>query len=252
MLRPSARELMDLYRGALFGGFYSLARAGERRRNARPTAAWLVVWQIILSLQCADSLPFIPGNVVALIPQVQATTTNAASLVLTEYAPNGTAVQNIPVTGSCTVSGSASSEGKLESSYDGSRVTWACYACPAGTASVKGVRRGLKEFGWRFHPRPHPSVLPDGKLDVSTSRRLRKPVRRSQRHDGVWDNRLHRKQHSRSCDNQCGRGLRCRGCHEPWRGLRHYRRWHAHAADLYSNKHPVRQHLRQHALLLDC
>lgn len=36
----------------------------------------------------------------------------------------------------------AISEGKLTSSYDGSRVSWGCYTCAVGTASVALVRTG--------------------------------------------------------------------------------------------------------------
>lgn len=92
---------------------------------------------ILVSVWRADGSAFTAGNVVVLIPQ--GTTSSATAISLTEYSPTGTAVQTISVAGSCTVSGSAISEGKLSVSFDGSSVSWGCYACAAGTATVATV-----------------------------------------------------------------------------------------------------------------
>ena len=77
------------------------------------------------------------GNVLVLIPQ--GSSSSATTISLAEYSPAGTAGQTITVTPSCTMSGSATSEGKLQMSFDGSRVSFGCYICASGTASVASV-----------------------------------------------------------------------------------------------------------------
>ena len=98
------------------------------------------LFALVVALLCvvdSDGAAFTPGNIIVLVPQ--GSTSAAAAINLVEYSPSGTAVQTISVSGSCTTSASATSEGKLASSFDGSRVSWGCYACAAGTASIATV-----------------------------------------------------------------------------------------------------------------
>lgn len=100
-------------------------------------AAGLFLASILDAYQRVEGAAFTAGNVVVLIPQ--GTTSAATAISLVEYSPVGVAVQTVSVAGACTMSASATSEGKLALSYDGARVSWGCYACAAGTTSVATV-----------------------------------------------------------------------------------------------------------------
>lgn len=99
----------------------------------------------LISRQRVDGATFTPGNVVVLIPQ--GSTSSATAIALAEYSPVGTLAQTVSVAGVCTISGSATSEGRLALSPDGTRVSWGCYACAVGTVAVTTVSARLPG-GW--------------------------------------------------------------------------------------------------------
>ena len=84
---------------------------------------------------------FSPGNILVLY--INGNTSSATPVTLREYTSAGTLVQDISVSGNCTASGSASSEGKLLASFDGTRVSWGCYFCPEGFTSIAAVRSAM-------------------------------------------------------------------------------------------------------------
>ena len=130
----------------------------------RGRAARLLATLMLLACQRADGVAFTPGNVIVLIPQGWSRDqgyANSLAVSLAEYSPAGAAAQTFTDARSCTVSGAVPSgftlmpEGKLVSSFDGSRVSWSCYACAAGAPNVSAVRRA-----WGLHPVACPDVPP--------------------------------------------------------------------------------------------
>ena len=92
-----------------------------------------------------SGVAFTEGNVVVL--RSNGSTSSAQALNLIEYSQRGVQIQDIPVSSTtCTISGSTTTEGKLELSAAGSRVAWGCYDCPPGTPSVSTVRKTLPIF----------------------------------------------------------------------------------------------------------
>lgn len=108
----------------------------------RGTALSFCVASILAFAQLVrvEGAAFTPGNVVVLVPQGLSTATAATATSLVEYTPAGTVVQTIAIPGACTLNPAATSEGKLKLSFDGSRVSWGCFACAAGVANVAAVR----------------------------------------------------------------------------------------------------------------
>lgn len=132
---------MDLLRSCRSGGFRARVRTSLepacKPRCLDRKLTYVILVSILISQDRVEGAAFTAGNVLVLIPQG---TTNAATTIsLKEYSPAGTAGQTIPVTPSCTMSGSATSEGKLQTSFDGSRVSFGCYICASGTPSVASV-----------------------------------------------------------------------------------------------------------------
>lgn len=140
-----------VFDGAVWNLFEPHCLKRQRSHGAVAGLATCVLVSVFLANQIvrSDSAAFTAGNVLLLIPQ--GTTSAATDISLAEYSPSGTADQTVPVTGPCTMSASAISEGKLMSSYDGSSVAWSCYACAAGTASVASVRKATP---------PSPPLIP--------------------------------------------------------------------------------------------
>lgn len=140
------RHLMDLACSNQNVGFRTFSGAAPfcwRTRISVRAAVNTTLSILLVSLQRVEGAAFAAGNILVLTPL--GTSTASTAISLTEYTTTGATVQTVSVTGSCTMSGSATSEGKLASSFDGSRVSWACYTCAAGAAAVATVRHSATQ-----------------------------------------------------------------------------------------------------------
>ena len=92
----------------------------------------------------AKSAPFSAANVLVL--STSGSTSAATTMVLREFDIYGNPVQTVNLSSTCTLSGSATADGKLATSFDGSQVSWGCYMCAAGTATVATVSSFLPKM----------------------------------------------------------------------------------------------------------
>lgn len=132
------------------------------------SAARCIYVLVVFASSVDGVVPFTAGNVVVLSPQNLASSNAAASINLIEYTPSGTTVQTISVPGACTLSPAATTEGKLASSYDGTRVSWGCFICAANTAAIATVRHETRHTTLQSGSNTPPSPSP--------ARRLRRPA----------------------------------------------------------------------------
>ena len=230
---------------------FSLLVSAQRARQTRTAAAArLLVACILVVYQGAQGASFTAGNVVVLIPQGISSSNSATSISLSEYTPAGTIVQTISVPGNCMLSPAATTEGKLKSSFDGSRISWGCFACASGTASVATVRRFVTRRQVTFAP-PSPPPPADLWHRLPSGSLVRWPDGRRRCHLIARVVRLLWQGHTLGSDDQCGRGL-CRrwGSHiDPLHRLHSCRRGGVYNPAVRLVEPPRRLDLQQHALL---